>query len=260
MSETPSAAPRVVSAFDCAREAWRVASLAPGLYLLGGFLFILLGTLLPVAGDLVLPKGASHVWQFACTVLTGPMWVGLCLVSLAGLTGNGTSSADLFGGFHPGRLAAGLIYGALMAAVMSCASFITDLIAQRISDTVANSALTPELFPVIMFQLTMILLILLLPLVLFATYFFPAGFYLARGETNVFQALRRSGRAIAARKTFWTAFWLVMSLGHLAGLFACCVGIFFVIAWNCAAIGAGLLAQDPSLQARPVPPPLPPGA
>ena len=215
------------------RAAWRLFMSAPGTFALAGILFLLISSAVPVLG----------------TLLAGPMWVGLCAMSLAAQRGEAVSLEQFFAPFTDARASASWLFGLVLTAILVVSSMLglallmvsfLHLLAQ--AETASALAFSAEV--------TTAFAITLLPLVLIAYFLFPAGFYIAAGERDCAVALRRGVSEVLRRRLFWSGFWGSMMLGHLLGMLACCVGLVIVLPWNCIAMGVALAEQDPELLAR----------
>ncbi len=218
---------------ECAGIAWRLFVAAPGQHTVAGILFLLIFSMFPI-------------------LLPGPLWVGLCAMALAALRGEAVGLEQFFAPFSDHRARAAWIYGLLLTVVMIGSQLIgVSMLAGAFMAAMAgahSSGLAQQAF---VLEVVVAFLVMLLPYVFMAYYLFPAGFYIANGETDCGTALRRGIGAVRKRRVFWSAFWGTMMLGHLLGMLACCVGLAIVLPWNCMAMGAGLMSQDPSLKSDP---------
>lgn len=229
----------VPTAWACGARAWQLVWAAPAPHLIGGFLLLALSGTVPVLG----------------TLFCGPVWVGMCAVSLKSLRGESPQPQDLFAPFGDKRLLPSLLYGGVITAIMTVSGLVSMSWISMLAMQIFGGRFGPDTLGLFTGQMVLALLVALLPLVFIAYYLFPAGFYIAAGETNIGAALGKGARAVWARRGFWSAFWGVMMLGHLAGMLTCCIGLIAVMPWNCLAMGAALVAQDASLlEVSPIPP------
>lgn len=235
-----SVSPGNVSASYCAKEAWRITWAYPAPFLFGGFLLIAVSIGVPLIG----------------TLIAGPMWVGLCAMSLKAQAGQEPTVADFFAPMGDARATASWIFGLVITAILTIASMVgmalvmgsfLGLLAAARGGAIAS----PGAF---VLGTTGGCAVMLLPLVPIAYYVLPAGFYIAHGGTDCFAAIRRSASQVFRRRGFWSAFWGIMMLGHLAGMLACCVGLIVIFPWNAIAIGVGLAGSDPTLLEQAPPP------
>lgn len=220
---------RDLSATECARVAWRLVLAAPGMHFGAGMLFLLIVSVFPL-------------------LLQGPMWVGLCAMALAALRGETVSLEQFFAPFGDKRAGAAWRYGLLLTVIMVGSQLVgVSMLAGAMFSAmsgVRSGGMAQQLFTL---EVMASFLVMLLPYLFMAYWLFPVGFYIANGETDFGTAMRHGFKEVNRRRVFWSSFWGAMMLGHLIGMLTCCIGIAFVLPWNCIAMGAGLMAQDPEL-------------
>lgn len=222
-----------------ARAGRRLFMAAPFPFALSGFLFLLISSSIPVLG----------------TLLAGPMWVGMCAMSLAAQRGEPVSLEQFFAPFTDARASASWMYGLILTAILLTTSMIGMALLMVTFLHLLSQAgtMSPYAFSG---EVTLAFAIMLLPMLLIAYFLFPAGFYIAAGEKNCAVALRRGVSEVLRRRVFWSGFWGSMMLGHLLGMLACCIGLAVVLPWNCIAMGVAMAEQDPALLAKSEPPAL----
>lgn len=228
---SPGRGARGPGAVECASIAWRALMAAPMPHFGAGLLFLLIVLVFPI-------------------MLPGPLWVGMCTMALASLRGEAPSIEQFFAPFGDRRARAAWLYGLLLTVIMVGSQIIgVAILAGAVMGMLSGAPSIGTGQQAFVIEVTLAFLIMLLPYVFMAYYLFPVGFYIANGETDFRQALRRGMAEVGKRRAFWSSFWSVMMFGHLIGIFACCIGIAAVLPWNCLAMGAGLMAQDPELAA-----------
>ena len=226
----PVRPPRVVSS---ARAAWDAFKRNPFAYSFAGLLFFLITGSVPIIGAL----------------LGGPLWVGLCNMGLVSLRGEEATLEHFFAPFGDKRLGASLVLGGIIAVINLVSSLLgTGLIVTSMLGAMSAAQLGDFVIGTAVGSMTLGLLIMLLPLLFIAYYLFPAGYYIANGETDGMRAIRRSIRMVSTRRTFWAAFWASMTLGHLVGFLCCCVGLCPVLGWNAIAIVHATAQIDPPVE------------
>lgn len=220
-----------------ARAAWRLFMDAPLPFAVSGLLFLLISSSVPLLG----------------TLLAGPMWVGMCAMSLAAQRGEPVSLEQFFAPFTDTRASASWMYGLILAAILLTTSMIGMALLMVTFLHLLSQAgtMSPYSFSGVV---TLASAIMLLPMLLIAYFLFPAGFYIAAGEKNCAVALRRGVSEVLRRRVFWSGFWGSMMLGHLLGMLACCIGLVVVLPWNCIAMCVALAEQDPALLRKDEPP------
>lgn len=217
-------------AWACAGKATQVLRSAPFPFIAAGVLFLLVTGSVPIIG----------------TLLGGPMWVGLCMMAIAGLRGEPVSLEQLFAPFSGERLGPSLLLGGVIALLL----FLAGLPAMLLTFSALFSMLGAvssglQLDPAAVLGgvaagSLLGVLLTLLALVLVAYYLLPAGYFIAVGETDGWAAMRRSIQAVNQRRVFWSGFWGVMTLGHAVAMLTCCVGMLVVFPWNSIAVVAAL--------------------
>lgn len=218
---------------DSASTAWAAFTVAPFAYTAAGFLFFLISGSVPIVGSL----------------LSGPMWVGLCNMGCISLRGETPDLSHFFAPFGDKRLQPSLLLGGVITVI----SFITSLVGMAIMGAgMFGSILAAQRGQMMVTtgvgSMVVGLLVMLLPIVIMAYYLFPAGYYIAMGETDGMAAIRRSYHVVSQRRVFWAAFWGRMTLGHFLGLLCCCFGLCAALPWNAIAIVHATAQIDPSVE------------
>ncbi|HPO14016.1 MAG TPA: hypothetical protein PLI09_11265 [Candidatus Hydrogenedentes bacterium] len=199
--------------------SWRVFS-ANFLILFAGY--ILLNLIVSVAGS-VLPFIGS-------TILTGPMWYGLCVIATAAVRGAPVKWEDLFAGFQ--RFIPTCLAGAIMTLLgLACiiVLIIPAIIAIYLAWTTRNVVIFSITFSV---SLTMCLVPVCAIVVLYA----PAFFFIHDYNMGAWAAMEASRVMVWSNLRQWLILWAALSILHLLGLLLCCVGILISTPWMIVAL------------------------
>jgi len=201
----------------------------------------------PFLGAAVILLLVSQVAPIIGQILAGPLWVGMCLVSIKVWRGVPLRFDDFFGGFREDYVKSSFIYGFIfmMITVGSMAIALPVLFMSIIVGAIDS-------VPMLVVCVVVGSLIALLPSVLFMALCSATPFFLIDGEKDLLRAMQSSIRMARSAGPYWAALWGWLTLVHLLG-FICCIGIFLVVPWMCLALAGAYDTLRPQAEPPPVP-------
>jgi uncharacterized membrane protein len=163
-------------------------------------------------------------------LLMGPMWYGLCQVSLAAVRGEPVKFEDIFAGFRCFQPT--FIVGLLMTA-FGLVGLTVVAVPAALATYVAWTTHAR-----LIFSLTFGVggALCLLPLCAVVVLYSPAFFFVYDHKMDAWAAMEASRKMVSGNLGQWLNLWVGLSILHLCGLLLCCVGLYVATPWMVVAL------------------------
>ena len=175
-------------------------------------------------------------------LLIGPMWYGLCQISLAAVRREPVKFEDIFAGFN--CFMPTFLVGLLMTA-FGLAGLIVVGVPAAFAIYVAWT-IHSQLIISLTFGVGGALC--LLPLCAVVVLYSPAFFFVYDYKMDAWAAMEASRRMVSNNLSQWLNLWVGLSLLHLGGLLLCCVGLYVATPWMVVALALAYQREKEMLQ------------
>lgn len=208
-------------------------------------------------------------------ILVGPLWCGLSLMALNAIRGQAITLEQLFSGFQ--KLFMPTMIITIITHCMMFASMIAVIIVGLFigfftffgSFAALDFAIPETMGPVMLFSVIMgystFLVLLFLPALVLVVLYAPAFFIIIdQPHLEGWAAMEKSRKMVMGNWPRWRNLWIALSIVHLLGVLACCVGYFVVTPWMVVGLALAYersreIITPPELpqSINPPPPPMP---
>lgn len=183
-----------------------------------------------LAINLIVSTAFSVLPPVGGVLLMGPMWYGLCRVSLAAVRGEPVRFEDIFAGFN--RFRPTFLIGLYMMLIGLLGLVVTGGPA---AFAIYKAWMTHSQM-IFSFTCGAAGALCLIPLCAVVVLYSPAFFLVNDQEIEAWPAMEASRKMVSDNLAQWLNLWVGLSLLHLGGLLLCCVGLYVATPWMVVAL------------------------